>query len=85
MSTNVHVGVPSEAARFTAINPLPSGQINLQLAGTPFGLYRIEKCNTLGAAWTELGTRTATANGTFTIDDPSPALTSRFYRAVTVP
>jgi len=85
VTTNIQVRVQSAAARFTSINPLPSGQFNLQLLGTPTGLYRIEKCNTLGVAWTELGTRTASATGAFTIDDPSPAPISRFYRAVTVP
>jgi hypothetical protein len=84
-STNIAVRVQSEAARFTSITPLSNGHFHLELEGTPQGLYRIEKCDILGSAWTELGTRTAGPAGTFSIDDPNPALSSRFYRAMSVP
>ena len=70
-----------QAARFTSIERLPNSQIRLELQGTPQIEYRIEMHDT-NDTWSLLGARTADAGGLFTIDDPSPLNSSRFYRAV---
>lgn len=85
VTTNIQVGVTGAAARFTAISPLGNGQFELRLTGTPNAIYRIEQSNAPNGAWTELGVRTASGAGTFSITDTTPAPLSRFYRAVSVP
>jgi hypothetical protein len=77
----VQVRAPLQPARFSAVTSLANRSIRLDLEGVPQASYVIEYRSPAGA-WQVLGRRTASANGKFSIDDVTPADTSRFYRAI---
>ncbi len=81
-TVNLHIRVrpPLQPARFTSVSILPNGNVRMDLEGAPQAGYLIEY-RSPGSAWLPLGSRTAAANGTFSIEDVTPADTSRFYRA----
>jgi hypothetical protein len=83
VATNLNVRVRPfiQPARFTAIDQLENGRIRLELTGSPNESYRVEQRDP-SRPWSVLGTRTADATGQIVIEDPLPAATSRFYRAV---
>lgn len=68
-----------EPIRFTAITRQPDQSFRLQGIGEPnFGI--VVEWSTNLTNWTQLGLRPV-SDGTFTINDPTPDPTNRFYRA----
>lgn len=80
-SVPVQVNVNAQAPRFLNVTKLGSGNMLLQLQGTPLATYRIVTSPNL-TTWAHLGSATADAAGNFTFEDTAPLPNSRFYRAV---
>jgi hypothetical protein len=77
------VVVNERPPRFTAIQRQPGSVTRLDGLGVPSRTYTVQaSMNAAGPAnWFNLGSITATANGTFTtFDMPPPAQAHRFYR-----
>ena len=77
---------PARAAVSGSIVPEPGGGFRIAFLGSPGANYTIQFTNSLvpaPTAWQFLGTRTADANGRYSIVDIPPANTPmRFYRSV---
>ena len=80
VNLNIRVRPPLQPARFTAVRILSNGNVRMELEGTPQAGYLIEY-RSPGNDWLPLGSRSAAANGIFSIEDTTPSDTSRFYRA----
>jgi hypothetical protein len=72
---------PLQPARFAGIRVQPSGNILLQLRGSPHADYRVEQYEASGQ-WSTLGRRRSDAAGLFSVEDTAPTVISKFYRAV---
>lgn len=67
---------------FKSITRLVNGHILLELQGTPGATYQIQTSVNLNG-WGLLGSRTADANGLFSIEDPTSSSDPKwFYRAI---
>src|SRR5262249_1668182 len=81
LTGDILVRPPPDAARIRSVTAPGTGHVVLSIEGTPNGFYRVDKAVAFGD-WTPLGTVSIPLSGQGSFEDPSPNVSSSFYRLV---